>query len=102
YIFVDTDFRRTSQPLFALAACESMRRLKLGDGFWRLPLVEQLASVRQCIREHGVASGGKVGPWGSVQRYLFYFAEGDAIVFSPQAEIIGEHRCRPDQAILHV
>lgn len=98
YIFVDTAFRRTSQPLFALAACEAMRRLKLGDGFWRLPLVEQLASVKQRIREHVVTSGGKVGPWGLVQRYLFYYTENQALVFSPEAEIIGEHGQRPGQA----
>lgn len=36
YLWVDTGFKRKSQPLFALSACEHQRYLHFKKGFWRV------------------------------------------------------------------
>lgn len=98
YLFVDTGFRRTSQPVFALAICEQWRNLPLPVRIRRLSLPDQLAIIRTHIHEHMASCGGTLRMWGDVQRYLYYYADNAALAFSPQGELIGEHLRQPDRA----
>lgn len=90
YLWVDTHFRRTTQPLFALAACESQRYLPLD---WRLPQrpeAEQLATVRALIDKHWQATKGDLGIWGQIQVYWYYYAEEQYWLLSPKGEWLDE------------
>lgn len=98
YLFVDTGLSRTSQPVFALALCEQWRNLPLPARTRRLSLPEQLAVVRAHIHEHMASCGGTLRMWGDVQRYLYYYADNAALVFSSEGELIGEHLRQPDRA----
>jgi hypothetical protein len=69
FIWVDTHFKRTSQPIFALAACESHRRLQFPKGFWRLPLEEQLSQAQALARQHMAETEGTLVMWGKIRAY---------------------------------
>lgn len=90
YLWVDTNFKRTSQPIFALAACESFRHLFFPKGFWRLPLEQQLAKAGEKIREHVRETTGTLGIWGKIEAYWFVPAPGQAYVLSTEGDVIGE------------
>jgi|25_taG_2_1085351.scaffolds.fasta_scaffold09875_1 hypothetical protein len=90
YVWVDTDFQRTSQPVFALAACESQRYLRFGRDFWRLPLHDQLLRARRRIRSHIRGTAGELGIWGAIQRYWFFHKEEQALLLSRDGRVIGE------------
>lgn len=54
--------------------------------------------MRESLHEHMQSSGGELKLWGKVQHCPFYYTEGQALVFSPQAVVVGEHDRRPDCA----
>ncbi|MCH8553001.1 MAG: hypothetical protein LAT62_13775 [Natronospirillum sp.] len=93
FIWIDTHFRRASQPLFALAACESQRHIGLD---WRLaakaPWEEQLRQVRARIARHWQETQGELGIWGQVQEYWYFYAEGQAVRLKPTGELIESHQ----------
>lgn len=90
FIWVDTHFRRTGQPIFALAACEPQRYLRLD---WQLPgepWGRQLDQVRQCMAEHWADTGGTLGIWGTIQEYWYFYEKRRALRLSPAGDILGE------------
>ena len=92
YLFVDTGFKRTTQPVFALAVCEGQRYLHFDREFWAQPLYEQLVSVYERIQEHMDETQGHLGIWGYIRRYYFvYDHDGSAIEITPAGQIIAAH-----------
>jgi hypothetical protein len=53
-------------------------------------LNKQLSEVRQRILSHMRETGGKIVLWGPVYRYYYYYSEDKALIFSNEAEIVGE------------
>lgn len=92
YLFVDTGFKRTTQPVFALAVCEGQRYLHFDREFWAQPLYEQLVSVYERIQEHMDETQGHLGIWGYIRRYYFVYDHyGGAIEITPAGQIIAAH-----------
>lgn len=90
YLWVDTAFKRKSQPLFALAALEHERYVQFPKGFWRHTPEKQL-SLAQCrVREHIYETGGDIGIWGTVKRYQFYYKKDKAYLLACNGEVIGK------------
>jgi hypothetical protein len=90
YIWVDTHFKRTTQPIFALAFCESRRYLSFSKGFWRLPIEQQLRKAQALARDHMAETEGKLVMWGNIQEYWFFYEPRKAFILSPDGELIGE------------
>ncbi|MDX1805015.1 MAG: hypothetical protein R3292_13135 [Alcanivorax sp.] len=90
YLWVDTGFRRRSQPLFAMAACEQFRHLRFEGTFWRLPLHVQLQRAGQRVRDHMQETGGEVKMWGTVRQYWFFYASNKAYILSRHGDVIEE------------
>ncbi len=92
YLFVDTGFKRTTQPIFALAVSEGQRYLHFDREFWSQPLYEQLVSVYERIQEHMDETQGQLGIWGYIRRYYFvYDHDGSAIEITPAGQIVAAH-----------
>jgi|GEM_PF-3661892 len=89
WLLVDTGAAGRVAPL---ERSEARYQIGFPVGFWRLSLVEQLASVRQVIREHSGDAIKEAALGEAVQRYLYFYDDGQAIIFSPRAEIVGEYR----------
>lgn len=91
YLWVDTGFKRTSQPIFALAVCEHQRYLDFPKGFWRLSLDRQLGRAQCRVREHVYETGGGLGIWGHITQYWFYYKKNAAYLLARNVEVTGKH-----------
>lgn len=73
-IFVDTGFRRTTQPIFALAACEHQREIGLSDDemaqYERASVPERIRILCERVRRHYIEHSGFLGIWGFIQHYV--------------------------------
>jgi hypothetical protein len=88
YIWVDTGFKRKSQPIFALAVCEHQRYLDFPKGFWRFSLDRQLGRAQCHVREHVYETGGDLGIWGPIKQYWFYYQKDTAYLLALNGEVI--------------
>ncbi len=90
YVFVDTGFVRTSQPIFALACCEGERYIQLDYEIRIKPINEQVEDVRNLVRSHYIENKGHLGIWGDIKRYQFVYADGFQLEISPDGDVLGE------------
>lgn len=91
YLWVDTGFKRRSQPLFALAVCEHQRYLDFPKGFWRLSIDRQLGRAQCRVREHVYETGGDLGIWGQIKQYWFYYKKDAAYLLALNGVVTGKH-----------
>jgi len=90
YVFVDTEFKRKSQPVFVLAACDGMRYIELDYEIRIKPMHEQVKYVQSLVAQHYKETKGGIGIWGNVKRYVFFYAEGCKLAISLDGVIINE------------
>lgn len=103
YLWVDTQFVRTSEPVFVLAAMEGHRHLMLRDDLWRYPLAIQLEEAQEAVCSHWHDTFGELPVWGTIDAYLFFYAEERAYVLAPTGEVVGRYDGgRPSQAKMSI
>lgn len=91
WIWVDTGFKRTHEPIFVLAFIEHFRRIPLPE-LAGLPLDEQIEKVKKGILRHYKENDGKLLIWGEIKKYWFHYGENQVIAFSPDGTVLaGEH-----------
>ena len=89
YIFVDTNFKRTTQPVFVLAFCEGLRRIKLDkETLYDNPKEQRLSKVSKIIEKHYKKSGGELKIWGKIHSYNFHDIDGLVYVFDTDGKLI--------------
>ena len=73
YIFVNTNFRRTTQPVFVLALCESKRRIKLDAKKYVFKnKTEILELISKSVKQHYLSTKGTLGIWGKIENYIYH------------------------------
>lgn len=72
YVFVDTGFKRDSQPIFMLAASESMRHIQLGCDVQLLPIHEQVVRIQSLVKQHYADCNGTLELWGKIFSVTFF------------------------------
>lgn len=93
WVFVETGFKREDHPglsLTVLAFAESSRRLQLPADTAELTPSHQLKRAQYRVRKHMAETGGVLGVWGHIQRYMFHDTDGRAIAVSRDGAVIGE------------
>jgi hypothetical protein len=90
YVFVDTDFVRTTQPIFVLGFCQGQRCISLDYEIRIKPINEQVEGVQNLVKRHYIDHDGELGVWGDIKRYLFVYAEGFQLEISPDGDVLGE------------
>jgi len=88
WLFVDTNFKRTSQPIFALAFMEGKRRVYLSKDLVVLPMDKQVDQVGRLIRQHYQKSGGKLDLWGPIQHYKYFYDTDKFITFDTSGVVV--------------
>ncbi len=89
YIFVNTNFKRKSQPIFALAALESKRRLSLFD----LEILlyknrdELIEIFRGMVKNHYKKTKGKLHTWGDIADYQIHLQD-EVIILDPEGNVL--------------
>lgn len=90
-IFVETHFKRASQPLFALAACEHFRRPNLDEqtltAYFQTNEAEQIQLIGNFVIEHYDHCKGDLGIWGPIDHYVCTFAPERAWIFRPDGSL---------------
>ena len=71
YIFVNTNFKRKNEPIFALALCENQRRISLYKKenllFKSTDEILEILSIE--IKKHYLQNSYKLGIWGKIVSY---------------------------------
>lgn len=99
YLWVDTQFVRTGEPVVVLAAMEGHRHLMLRDDLWRYPFAIQLEEAQEAVRSHWHDTFGELPVWGVINAYLFFYAEEKAYVLAPTGEVVARYDGdQPNQA----
>jgi hypothetical protein len=85
-LFVETNFKRKSEPIFALAALNGRRYLPV-EGFQGIDLNDQLKYIRRLIQSH-YADQTVLEMWGNISQYVYFYDEKTIIIFSTSGEVI--------------
>lgn len=91
WLFVDTNFKRTSQPIFALAFLESQRRLSLPKELKMMPLQEQLDYLKSYIADYLdslIAEDGNASVWGKPVGFYCHLSDTHGLKLGLNGELI--------------
>lgn len=95
YVWIDTGFKRTAEPIWLLALLESRRYLHLERDqlkqYFSSNFEERLVLVQHLVRQHASKCSGKLEVWGVIQHYHFYYAENQAIKLLANGDYAGEY-----------
>lgn len=91
YLFVETGFKRTTQPIFVLAAVESYRYVTLPIDFIGMQTLEQLTYLHDLIDEHMSKTKGSLQIWGNILSYFYVYDKGCALEITPTGKIVKNH-----------
>lgn len=89
-LFVDTGFKRCSEPIVVLGLTESKRWLGFERAFVDHDLSEQFTLASRRVVAHYRDSGGSLPIWGAIRRYLFEYAQDAVLIFDTAGHAIGE------------
>jgi len=87
FIFIDTDFKRKSEPIFVLSGMQNRRYITIDDAVARKPLDKQLYDIQKIVTTHYQASP-ILDLWGEAQRYAYFYQTDYIVVFSVTGEIL--------------
>ena len=100
YIFINTNFKRKSEPIFALACLEHTRQVPLNVKDVVFKNIEQtLEIVSKQIQEHYKKSDGRLNIWGVIDSYIYYHSN-EVFTFNKEGEIIANKRVNTSKAKL--
>lgn len=88
FIFIETDFIRKNQPIFALTIMESTRRIQIPKEIYRLPLESQIPLVKRIIRKHVSDAGGEIPMWGAISCYKYFYTKHESIIFDVDTAVV--------------
>lgn len=84
YVFIDTQFKRASQPLFVLAIMENERRIQIDKELLVYKSNTEIFSIiSELVQDHYVKSGGALRMWGTIDVYVYHHVDGTQQVFNP-------------------
>jgi len=88
YIYVNTNFKRKNEPVFALAIMERIRRVVLDQEIlFDMRKEEVIAYVSKIVQEHYRESKGSLKLWGPIQNYVFHYKNEETIIFDVHGNI---------------
>lgn len=87
YFFLETNFKRESQPIFMLAALQNNRFLSVDKEIYNLLLNEQLIPLTTIVKKHN-KQHPVIDMWGEVQSYVYLYTDETVLVFSTSGELL--------------
>jgi len=87
FVFIDTDFKRKSEPVAVLSAMQNKRYLTIDDAVAVKPLDKQLQGIQEIVTAH-YQTHPILDLWGQVQRYAYFYQADYIVVFSVTGEIL--------------
>ena len=87
FIFIDTDFKRKSEPIAVLSAMQKKRYFTIEDAVAVKSLDEQLQDIQEIVTTH-YQTHPILDLGGEVQRYAYFYQADYIVVFSVTGEIL--------------
>ena len=101
YIYIDTGFKRTSEPIFTLAFMEHYRRIELDkESLFDLNEEELTSYVSTVVQKHYQKNDGKVELWGTINNYVLHNNKETPKVFSINGERLVDAVVSESRAVL--
>lgn len=94
WIFVDTQFKRSGEPIFVLAWTEHMRRLRLPVKARLLSRNELTRFAGERVREHHRENQGRLLVWGVISEYKLVVSETEQVVMDREGNALREEPLR--------
>ena len=105
YLFIDTKFKRTSEPIFALAFMEHKRRISyacVGEFYFKTD-DEILKIVSEFVKEDYFTCDGRVPLWGKIVSYNWHHVDGKVYIFDVDGSYkLSPTKVRESRAILSI
>ncbi|MDY0237276.1 MAG: hypothetical protein RBS42_00280 [Campylobacterales bacterium] len=97
YIFVDTKFKRTTEPVLVLSALESSRRISLFNVNKLLFKDEReiLNIVANMVKEHYDYHLGELSTWGKIDAYQLNLFD-KIYIFNTKGELLKDKESSPE------
>jgi len=103
YIFVNTNFKRKNEPIFALAFCEGERRISLDKNELIFKNDDEIFKiVSNIVKEHYEQSAGKIGIWGNIVNYTYHHSNDKVYVFDKNGDKIESEPIYESKAVLRL
>jgi len=101
HIYINTNFRRKNEPIFALAFCEFKRRIKLNLKDLIYKSGEEIFEyISHIVKKHYVQENGKIGIWGKIVNYVFHHKDDKTFVFDTDGKLVENIVVAENRAIL--
>ena len=88
YFFLETNFKRDSQPTFMLSVMQSTRYLQIDEKILKLSLNEQLNKLTEYIKVHNLRQP-RLELWGKIESYAYFYDDETIFIFSTSGELLG-------------
>jgi len=100
YIFIDTNFKRQSQPIFVLAFLEGRRHINISRDDVLRDKEAELKRIQRIVIQHYRDNKGSLNLWGKIQRYIYVFDVNQQWAILPNGEVSNTDRYRQQRASL--
>ena len=92
YIFIDTHFKRSGEPIFVLALMEGCRHISIDKELLVYKSkAETLEEIGKIIRQHYLTHEGRLDLWGEIYTYVYHHSDGNKTIFNPDGTLSEDH-----------
>lgn len=92
YIFIDTHFKRSGEPVFVLAMLEGRRHISIDKELLVYKSeTEIFEEIGKIIRQHYLTCEGKLNLWGEIYTYVYHHSDGNKYIFNPDGTPSEDH-----------
>lgn len=89
YIFINTNFKRKSEPIFALAFLESKRHIKINPEKLIFKTDKKILEiVSKLIIDNYKETKGNIGIWGDIVNYVYHNYDDKTYLFDTNGKMI--------------
>ena len=102
YLFVNTNFKRTTQPIFVLAMMENKRYIKMNmKELYFKDIDSKLNLISSFVKKHYKENNGKLEIWGNIQSYQYHINK-EIYIFNSTGTIIKVELAKESIAIIKI
>ena len=103
YIFVNTNFKRKNEPIFALAFMENRRHLSVPKEKFTFKNDDEIfALVSQIVQRHYEETKGELPLWEKIDNYFYHHKDGKVYTFDRSGTMIKNSNVNESRAIISI
>ena len=103
YIFVNTNFKRKSEPIFALAFCEYKRHISLPKNDLIFKTDQEIFEIiSDIVKQHYISSSGAIALWGKIENYNYHHKDGNSYIFDINGNVIANKKIIESKARVYL